>query len=74
MKQKEHITDMPHCWCNPSKTVFKNGTMHIVHNEVENTMKDTKYCKYKNCKAEKVKSDSPIYCPKHKNYEENNKL
>jgi hypothetical protein len=30
--QREHITDMPHCWCNPKKTVYPNGNMVITHN------------------------------------------
>lgn len=28
---EKHMTDMPHCWCNPEKTVFPNGNMSIVH-------------------------------------------
>lgn len=30
---RKHETDMPHCWCNPKKTVMPNGIMHIIHNE-----------------------------------------
>lgn len=29
----EHETNMPHCWCNPKKTAYSNGNMHIAHNE-----------------------------------------
>ena len=28
---RKHETNMPHCWCNPKKTVFPNGNMHIAH-------------------------------------------
>ncbi len=30
---KEHITDMPYCWCKPKVEVMENGNMLIVHNK-----------------------------------------
>lgn len=30
--EREHITDMPYCWCNPLKEVQPNGEMVIIHN------------------------------------------
>lgn len=33
--KREHETDMPHCWCNPTKIGHANGVIHIIHNEPE---------------------------------------
>lgn len=40
---REHETDMPHCWCNPIKKVLPNGGLHIIHNCPEGEiLKDNK--------------------------------
>lgn len=41
-EEREHITDMPYCWCNPRKIVYPNGNMAILHNyNNENNMNIT---------------------------------
>lgn len=34
MKEPEHETDMPHCWCKPKVIVYPNGNMAILHNRL----------------------------------------
>ncbi len=35
LSKLNHETDMPHCWCNPKKTVYENGNMVISHSGFE---------------------------------------
>jgi hypothetical protein len=33
--EKEHETDMPHCWCDPTKEVQLNGALVVLHKKTD---------------------------------------
>lgn len=56
--EKEHITDMPHCWCYPAKEVLENGNMVIIHRCPVCNETDC-MCKSKCCDAPIIPSGIP---------------